>query len=196
MGFNGTTKAQRQEMFCMEYLKDLNGSAAYKRVYPKSSDAAARVGASKLLSNPNIMRRISELKNGRADRTKLNGDMVIKRLADIAFAHIGLVATWDEEGRLTLKETKDLTERELAAIDDIQCSPVSDGDGGLLGYKKRVKMKDSLKALELLSRHLGLLDGNGGNTGDSDAAAKRLLEAIGRVKQRSTSCGDGNKGSL
>jgi phage terminase small subunit len=187
---------QKHEKFCLEYVKDLNGTAAYKRVYPKAQDNTARDGASKLLAKPDVQRRISELKKGRADRAKLSGDMVIKRLADIAFANIGMVCTWDEEGRLTLKDVKDLTEAELSAIDDIQCAPVSDGNGGLLGYKKRVKMKDSLKALELLSRHLGLLDGNGAKSGDSDAAAKRLLEALGRVKRRLTGEESGDQGSV
>lgn len=186
----------KQEKFCLEYVKDLNATQAYLRVYPKSSEESARRLGSKLLTNIDVQRRISDLKSKRAERVKLSGDMVIKRLADIAFAHIGLVATWDSEGRLTLKETKDLTEAELSAIDDIQCSPVSDGDGGLLGYKKRVKMKDSLKALELLSRHLGLLDGTSKGDGDGEAAARRILEALGRVRNRQGSNSSSDQGGV
>lgn len=187
---------KKHEQFCLEYIKDFNGSAAYKRVYPKVNDNTARNNSSRLLANADISRRISELKDKRAKRTELSGDMVVKRLADIAFAHIGLVCTWDEEGRLTLKDAKDLTEGELAAIDHIQCTPVSDGDGGLLGYNKRVRMKDSLKALELLSKHLGLLDGNGGNDDGGESAAKRLLEALTRLKHRTEGGSPGDQGGV
>lgn len=188
----------KHEKFCQEYLKDLNGSAAYKRVYPKAQDNTARDGASKLLAKPDIMSRISELKEKRAERQKLSGDMVVKRLADIAFAHIGLICVWDEHGNLTLKDQKDLSEGELAAIDHIQCTPVSDGDGGLLGYSKRVKMKDSLKALELLSKHLGLLDGKHGDDGgrDKESAAKRILDAVGRLRARREGKTPGDQGEV
>lgn len=176
----------KHERFCQEYVKDLNGSKAYKRAYPKASEGTCRSGATNLLAKPNIQTRISEIRSKDSKRLEISKDMVIKRLADIAFANIGLVCTWDENGTMILKDMNTLTEGELAAVDNIQCSPVSDGAGGLLGYNKKVKMKDSLKALEMLSKHLGLLDGNGGEDNGKGAAADRLAAALERIGRRST----------
>lgn len=50
-----------QRKFCDEYLKDCNGSRAYKAAYPNvKSDEAARVNASKLLTKTNIKAYIDE----------------------------------------------------------------------------------------------------------------------------------------
>ena len=50
-----------QRKFCDEYLKDCNGSRAYKAAYPNvKSDEAARVNASKLLTKANIKGYIDE----------------------------------------------------------------------------------------------------------------------------------------
>ena len=50
-----------QRKFCDEYIKDCNGSRAYKAAYPNvKSDEAARVNASKLLTKTNIKEYIDE----------------------------------------------------------------------------------------------------------------------------------------
>lgn len=131
-----------------------------------------------MLANDNILSHISELKEARAERTQITQDMVLKRIADVAFAHLGLYATWDEQGRLTLKEKELLTEGELAGIQSLQTVPVSDGDGGLLGYNQKITLRDNLKALELLAKHLGMLDGSGSDSGNSKANTESILGAL------------------
>ena len=52
---------EKQRLFCLEYLKDLNGSRAYKSAYPNiKSDNAARVRASQLLDKLEIQKFIQE----------------------------------------------------------------------------------------------------------------------------------------
>lgn len=177
----------KHEKFCHEYMKDLNLSQAYMRTYPDAKAESARRLGSKLLTNVDVQRRISELMEARAKRMNISADAVIKRLADIAFGHLGMVCVWTETG-LDIKERDDLSDSELALIDSLDISPVGDGDGGLLGYRKKVKLRDSLKALELLSRHLGLLDGSGsedkGRT--KGAVAAKLLELADRIKAKAS----------
>ena len=178
---------ERHEKFCHEYMKDLNLSQAYMRTYPDAKSESARRLGSKLLTNVDIQRRIQELMEARAKRMNISADAVIKRLADIAFGHLGMICVWTETG-LDIKEREELTDGELSIIDSLDISPVGDGDGGLLGYRKKVKLRDSLKALELLSRHLGLLDGAGsedkGRT--KGAIAARLLELADRIKAKAS----------
>jgi phage terminase small subunit len=60
----GTLSNPRHEAFCLEYMKDRNGTAAYKRVgYKSKNDGAARSNASRLLTNDNVgvPLRIAEL---------------------------------------------------------------------------------------------------------------------------------------
>ena len=72
----------KHEIFCQEYLKDLNGTqAAIRAGY---SAKTAHVQASKLLSNPNISARVKELKAKRAEELELDAYWVLKRLKDIS----------------------------------------------------------------------------------------------------------------
>jgi len=169
-------KNAKHEKFCQEYVKNPNGNQAYLAAYP-GSEKSSRVNASNLLAKPNIMQRISELQDKCAKRNNITQDAVVKRLADIAFGHLGMVCSWGENG-LEVKESSGLTEQELSTLDFIDISPVSDGDGGLLGYRKKIKMRDALKALEMLSKYLGLFDGKGPESRDREAIKARLLELV------------------
>lgn len=72
----------KQEMFCKEYLIDLNGTqAAIRAGY---SERTARTTAAKLLAKGNILARVKELKDKRADELNLDAYWVLKRLKDIS----------------------------------------------------------------------------------------------------------------
>ncbi len=60
----------KQEVFCQEYLIDLNGTKALIRA--GYSEKGAKSSASKLLAKGNVKKRINELKAGRTERTKLD----------------------------------------------------------------------------------------------------------------------------
>jgi phage terminase small subunit len=72
----------KQERFCQEYVIDLNGAAAARRAgYSKKT--SNRLG-SRLLSNVDIQRRISELQVEQVGRTQVDADFVVERLRAIA----------------------------------------------------------------------------------------------------------------
>lgn len=51
----------KQQIFADEYLKDLNGTRAYKVAYPNiKKDETARANASRLLTNANVKKYIDE----------------------------------------------------------------------------------------------------------------------------------------
>lgn len=72
----------KQEMFCREYVIDLNSAAAARRA-GYSEKTANRLG-SRLLSNVDIQRRVSELQAERAERCEITADEVVKKLRAIS----------------------------------------------------------------------------------------------------------------
>lgn len=68
----------KQERFCQEYLVDLNATYAYERTgFAAKNRNVARVLACKLTAKPEIQERISELKQERSERTKVDADYVL-----------------------------------------------------------------------------------------------------------------------
>lgn len=68
---------ERHEMFANEFVKDLNASQAAIRC--GYSEKTARSQGSRLLTDANILERISELKLERSERTKIDVDYVLRR---------------------------------------------------------------------------------------------------------------------
>lgn len=173
----------KQEAFVQEYLKNgHNGTAAYKKAYPDSSDRASETGAHRLLRNAEIQKRIQNYKKRAQKRTEITQDRVIMELARVAFADIGLIAAWDESGNMTLKKSEDLTAEQTAAIQSIQANDHF-YQGEKIGTRITYRMHDKLKALELLCKHLGILDGSGdgsGAKGGSDVT-QRLRRTLGAL---------------
>lgn len=136
----------KQKIFADEYLIDLNATRAYRVAYPSvRKDEAAAVNGSKLLRNTKVAKYIQEQMDARQKRTEITQDRVIEELAAIAFARATDYATI-ENGQVTLKDTKQLTDIQIKAI-----ASIKDGKFGV-----EVKLNDKEKALEMLGRHLGM----------------------------------------
>ena len=71
----------KQEMFCREYLIDLNATQAAIRAW--YSVKTANRTASENLSKPDIQSRIAELKAQRNDLVGINATYVLHRLVEI-----------------------------------------------------------------------------------------------------------------
>jgi len=73
---------ERQEVFCNEFIKDLNAvQAAIRAGY---SIQHSKKNAYTLLRQPRISERISELKANSVKRTKIEADDILRRLIRIA----------------------------------------------------------------------------------------------------------------
>lgn len=158
-----------QKRFCDEYLIDLNATRAYKVAYKNcKSDLTARTNGSKLLTNTNIQKYISEKQKEIEKRTEVTQDMVIEELSAIAFSkasdYVKLkkmkrnVPVFDGEDIIDYKEeeyigieftpTEELTEEQKKAL-----AGIKQGKFGL-----QVDSCDKVRALELLGRHLGIFN--------------------------------------
>ena len=132
----------RQVQFVAEYVVDFNGAQAAMRAgYSKRT---ARIKASQLLARLEIKEAVAAQTQQKADQRDLEADAVVERLSQIAFGDIRQL--FDETGRL--KKVTELS-RETAAL----IASVGVNRSGTT----QVKLVSRLRALELLMRHLGLL---------------------------------------
>lgn len=137
----------KQDMFCREYLIDLNATqAAIRAGY--SAKTANRT-ASENLSKPDIQSRIAELKAQRNDLVGINATYVLNRLVEIdqmdvldilnSTGELKPVAEWPKVWRTTLSG---LEVMEMAS------------EGNAAALLKKIKWPDKVKNLELLGKHI------------------------------------------
>jgi phage terminase small subunit len=147
----------QQERFCQEYLQDLNATAAYGRAYPDAGPESARRNGSRLLTNADVLGRVAALQAERAERGKVDADRVLIELARLAFFDARTLYRPDG----TLKppaEWDDATAAAVAGVEVDESHVTADGQRSVTARTTKVKRADKVKALELLCRHLGILN--------------------------------------
>lgn len=104
---------EKVKMFCREYLLDLNGAAAARRVgVPEKS---ARQQASMWLAVPEIEKYLGLLLAERNADLTITADRVLKELARLAFHDVGTFYK-KVRGKEVLKELSELTRDQRSAI--------------------------------------------------------------------------------
>lgn len=74
---------EKQKIFVREYLKDFNGTRAYKVAYPDCNDESARTNASRLLTNDNIQQAIREQADKRLEKTEVDVEYIISNIKEV-----------------------------------------------------------------------------------------------------------------
>lgn len=149
----------RQQRFAQEYLVDLNGlQAALRAGYTPQS---AKKNSTRLLTNPLIKDFIAKKQAEIAQKIDLNAQTVLKEL--LAIATSDLRKAFNDDG--SLKDMKDIPDDVAKALAGIDIDELYDMEyeGGKakkveVGRTKKIKLWDKNKALELLARHLSLLN--------------------------------------
>lgn len=154
---------RKQQLFCQEYLIDLNATAAYTRAGFLASPEAARRNASRLMTKADIQVFISELQQERSQRTEITGDRVIQEVARIAFANVSDVLTFNDQSGVVFKNSDELSDDVKAAIaevsSDVETRTHRTGDSDQeteRTVKRKLKMHSKMDALKLLASYLGL----------------------------------------
>lgn len=143
----------KQEMFCREYLVDLNATqAAIRAGY--SEDTASEQG-SRLLANVKVASRVRELMAGRAQRVQVDSDWVLGRLLEIS--------------------NKCMEAKAVMVFDPAAKAMVQKAtpDGDLL-YE--FDAAGANKATELIGKHLGFFEKN-----NTQKAGKVVVKIGGRT---------------
>ncbi|WP_369427077.1 terminase small subunit [Providencia sp. PROV236] len=138
----------KQEMFCREYLIDLNATqAAIRAGY---SEKTANAQSSRLLINVNIQNRIKELKTNRNERVEIDADYVLMRLVEIDQMDVLDILT--ENG--DLKPIKDWPKSWRTTLSGLDIMSISSGEEDTEALLKKIKWPDKVKNLELLGKHV------------------------------------------
>ena len=143
----GKKLTYKQELFCQLYIAyNQNGTKAYIEAYGVK-ESTARVNASRLLTNANIKKRISELYKMKLEEIGVTALRVLQEKAGIAYASLEDFFEM-REGKLKLKKNIDLTKlRQVKKIKE---------ETTLFGTTYKIEMWDKQKALNDISEYLGL----------------------------------------
>lgn len=138
--------SDRQHRFADAFLEDLNASTAARRAGYASRSAPFR--ATKLRRYPGVAARIAAGIAAKQRTIRIEADRVIEEYARIAFADIGRIAEWNNK-RLRIKMRQRVAIADGAAIASL---------GPARGATLQLRLYDKVYALDMLARHLGLLD--------------------------------------
>lgn len=151
----------KQKAFVLEYLCDLNATqAAIRAGY---SERTAEVQASRQLSKVNVQAAIQEALQAREKRTLITQDRVLAELGKIGFSDLKDFMEFGPDG-VSLKQDADVDGAVVAEVSETATQ---------LGSSKKIKLHDKMKALELLARHMGMLNDRLSITGEVQYEIKK-----------------------
>ncbi len=164
----------QQELFCLEYMKDLNATqAAIRAGYSENS---ARSIACENLTKPNIQDRVAELKAEQFKRVQIDSDQILAEIAKLGYSDIrGL---YNDDG--TIKHPKEWSDELGRAVSSIEVEELFDGSGQdrtWIGYTKKVKFWPKDKALDMLGKHKKLFTERHEHTGEISLEQRYCLPA-------------------
>ena len=154
---------EKQARFVAEYLVDLNATQAALRAGYKDPNIGRQ-----LITKNNVSEAIQKAIHKRSQRTEITQDMILRELANVAFANGTDFAkvvcrevpmtTVDEEGVLqTVTKRQQIVEiRDTSTVPKEKRAAISSIKEGKYGIE--VSSYDKVRALELLGKHLGMFD--------------------------------------
>lgn len=139
-----------QAAFAAEYILDFNGAQAATRAGSKAKDVYA--AASEFLSNPKIQAEVARLMAERSQRTRINADWVLTRLAAEAEADLADIYTANG-ALLPVSEWPEIWRKGL--VQGVKHTEVKDSQGNLTGDTiVEIKLSDRIKRIELIGKHV------------------------------------------
>lgn len=145
--------SEREKRFCEEYLADFNATKAVLRAgIDIAANSAATLGW-QLLRKTEIQDYIANLKKERAIRTQIDADRLIHEA--LRLAHFDPADFLNPDG--SLKKPSEWPESQaIAGFEMVEYFEGSGKDREQVGWTKKLKFADRMKALEYLARILGL----------------------------------------
>ena len=150
-----TDLTDKQQLFCLYYIRCFNATKAYQKAYGVDYATAASIGY-RLLENDGVKEEINRLKQERLNREFLSELDIFQKYMDIAFADI---TDYVEFGNGTFTDPETCEEvqysyvnlKDSKTVDGTLISEVSKGRDGA-----KIKLADRMKALQWLTEHMDM----------------------------------------
>ncbi|MCY8813665.1 terminase small subunit [Bacillus atrophaeus] len=159
----------KQELFCLYYIKYFNATKAYQKAYG-CAYSTAMVEGHRHLRNPKIATEVERLKAEQQQGIFLDAKDILQKYIDIAFADITDYAVFgkkeiqatgafgpveDDDGNPVMIEINYVDFKESEEVDGTLVTEVKKGKDGV-----SIKLADKMKALEMLTKYYDLLSEN------------------------------------
>lgn len=140
----------KQELFCKEYLIDLNATqAAIRSGY--SEKTAAKIGSENLIK-PDIQSMIQMLFDERAERVELDSDYVLENLRKTYELDICDILTDDMKSFKPIKQWPKQWRISISGV-DLLTAANSEGEN-VESIIKKIKWPDKVNVLEKIGKHV------------------------------------------
>jgi phage terminase small subunit len=143
-----TLKNAKHEMFCLEFIVDLNATGAARRA-GYSEKTANRIGY-QLLAREDVNNRIVKLKQERSNKTKINAEWVLNQLVEIH--NLDVIDILDNCGNFKSISDWPMQWRRYLSGLDISEINISDTETII----RKIKWPDKVKNLELIGKHVDI----------------------------------------
>lgn len=153
-----TNLTDKQQLFCIHYIRCFNATKAYQKAYGVDYATAASIGY-RLLEKDGVKQEIHRLKQDRLNREFLSESDVFQKYMDIAFAD---VTDFVEFGNEDVDVILDTGERKTITASHVNIKNDADVDGTIISEVSKgkdgvkVKLADRMKALQWLTDHMDL----------------------------------------
>lgn len=174
-------KNEQHELFCLEYLKDLNATKAAERA--KYSAKAARNQGPRLMKIDAVQKRLSELMGAKSKALIMSSDEVLAELSLIARSDI---VDLFEPTLLTMRTISDIPKNLRKCIQSVEFVEEFEGTGRdkvQIGWTRKIKLWSKDKALENLGRYHKLFVDITKHEG-LEGLAEKMKAARERAKKR------------
>lgn len=139
----------KRERFCQEYVKDFNGTRAAIRT-GFSANSAGQI-AYNLLKDVQIKARIVELQNVAASEYNVTKQRLMSILMDIAGAELKDIIDPETGALMSVEKWPEHMRGVVSGMENDEIYA-----GGIpIGFKRKVKLWDKTKAIELLAKLCG-----------------------------------------
>ena len=142
------------DKFIEQYILTLN--ATDSAIIAGYSERSAYSTGHRLLKNAEVQKKLQKERAMARKKFEINQEKVLNELARIGFGLTTDLISIDEEGNVTFKNIDDLDEDQKAMISEF--TSIRSVNGDIVTTTTKVRVYDKLKALEMLSRHLGLFE--------------------------------------
>jgi len=145
---------QKQEKAVLHYFEYGNKTQAFKHAFDTSKMTSKSINerACRLFVEVKISTRLQELRDGLQERAGITLERVVKEIAKIAFGDIKEL--YNEDGKLL--QPHELDDNTAAQISSFKSRmELSGKDNEDVALIEEYKRHDKVKALDMLTRHLG-----------------------------------------